>query len=151
MAASDELTLTFLRGSGYLHSLIGAWDLLADASSPGPAHKGFLIFVDTTLIAVIERNAERRRGIEGTYSVEGDRIVLTDLKVDTAPAHGPLDDMAFTLAGDLLTITWLAPGSAQPTQVDTFRRRPQAGPNAVLPPAAIYASRESSGNGEPVR
>jgi hypothetical protein len=68
MALPDEHTLTFLRGSGFLHSLVGAWDLMADASSPWPSQKGFLIFKETKITAVIERNADMRRGIEGTYT-----------------------------------------------------------------------------------
>jgi hypothetical protein len=44
MASPDEHTLTFLRGSGYLLSLVGVWDLIADASSPWAAQKGFLMF-----------------------------------------------------------------------------------------------------------
>ena len=39
--------------------------------------KGFLIFKETKIIAVIERNEDMRRGIEGTYTVEGNRIIIT--------------------------------------------------------------------------
>jgi hypothetical protein len=79
MASPNERKLTFLRGSGFLLSLVGVWDLMADASSPWPAQKGFLIFKETKIIAVIERNATMRRGIEGTYTVEGNRIMITEL------------------------------------------------------------------------
>ena len=79
MASPDEHHLTFLRGSGFLHSLIGTWDLMADASGPWPSQKGFLIFEETKIIAVIERNEEMRRGVEGTYSVEGNRIIMVSL------------------------------------------------------------------------
>jgi hypothetical protein len=92
MASPDEHTLTFLRGSGFLLSLVGVWDLMADASSPWPSQKGFLIFNETKIIAVIERREAMRRGIEGTYAVEGNRIVLTELLVDTAPEQGVLGD-----------------------------------------------------------
>jgi hypothetical protein len=143
MASPDEHTLTFLRGSGFLLSLVGVWDLMADASSPWPSQRGFLIFNETKITAVIERNKETRRGIEGTYAVEGDRIVLTKLIIDTAPEQGVLGDGEFTIDGDILTITWL---STNPTaqalhHVDTFRRRSQAsGEVVLLPPVAIYES-----------
>ena len=68
MASPDEHTLTFLRGSGFLLSLVGVWDLMADESNPWPSQKGVLIFKETKITAVIERNEERRRGIEGTYT-----------------------------------------------------------------------------------
>lgn len=135
MASPDEHKLTFLRGAGFLHSLVGAWDLIADASSPWPSQTGFLIFKETKLIAVMQRNADIRRGLEGTYSVEGKRIIITSLFVDTAPEHGAPGDGEFEIDGDMLTITWLATN-----QVDTFRRRIQAGDGAVLPPVAIYES-----------
>jgi hypothetical protein len=142
MALPDEYTLTFLRGSGFLLSLVGVWDLTADASSPWPSQKGFLIFNETKIIAVIERHAEMRRGLEGTYAVEGDRIILTELCVDTAPEQGALGDGEFTIDGDVLTIRWL---STNPTgqalhHVDSFRRRAQPVDGVVLPPAAIYES-----------
>ena len=91
MASPDEHTLTFLRGSGFLLSLVGVWDLMADASSPWPSQKGFLIFKETKIIAVIERNEDMRRGVEGTYAVEGNRIIITGLFIDTAPERGALD------------------------------------------------------------
>ena len=62
MASPDEHKLTFLRGSGFLLSLVGAWDLMADASSQWPSQKGFLIFKETKIIAVIERNEDMRTG-----------------------------------------------------------------------------------------
>src|SRR5262245_6340246 len=125
MAAPDERTLTFLRGSGFLLSLVGAWDLMADASSPWPAQKGFVLCEDTKIIAVIERHAEMRRGIEGTYAVDGNRIIITQLVVDTAPQRGALGEVEFALDGDLLTLTWAATDQRRqtPPQVDTFRRR----------------------------
>src|SRR5918992_3874424 len=95
MASPDEHTLTFLRGSGFLLSLVGVWDLMADASGLWPSQKGFLIFQETKMIAVIERNKEMRRGIEGTYTVEGNRIILTELSVDTAPERGALGEGEF--------------------------------------------------------
>jgi hypothetical protein len=149
MAAPDEFTFTLLRGSGFLLSLAGVWDLMADASSPWPSQKGFLIFDETKIIAIIERSAEIRRGIEGTYSVEGNRIVLTDLLVDTAPEHGALGDMEFAIAGDVLTITWLATTQTHqpPNHVDTFRRRPQPVDSAAFTDAAIYESRGRARNG----
>jgi hypothetical protein len=54
MASPDEHKLTFLRGSGFLLSLVGAWDLMADESSQWPSQKGFLIFKETKIIAVID-------------------------------------------------------------------------------------------------
>ena len=66
MAAPDDFRFTFLRGSGFLQSLVGEWDLMADTSGQWPAQKGFLIFDETKLIIVIERHAAMRRGIEGT-------------------------------------------------------------------------------------
>jgi hypothetical protein len=143
MASPDEHTLTFLRGSGFLLSLVGVWDLMADASSPWPSQKGFLIFNETKITAVIERNQEMRRGIEGTYAVEGNRIILTKLSIDTAPGRGVLGEGEFTLDGDTLTITWLSPNATDqaPHHVDTFRRRGQAsGEVVLLPPVAIYES-----------
>ena len=127
MASPDEHTLTFLRGSGFLLSLVGVWDLMADASSPWPSQKGFLIFKETKITAVIERNEEMRRGIEGTYAVEGNRIILTELLIDTAPERGALGDGEFAIDGDMLTITWLStnPTCQPPHHVDTFRRRAQ--------------------------
>jgi hypothetical protein len=146
MASPNEHKLTFLRGSGFLLSLIGAWDLLADASSPWPSQKGFLIFQETKIIAVIERNAEMRRGIEGTYAVEGNRIIITGFLIDTAPERGALGEGEFAIDGDLLTITWLSTHQTcqTPPQVDTFRRRVQLADGAVLPQVAIYESDASN-------
>lgn len=143
MASPDEHTLTFLRGSGFLLSLVGVWDLMADPSGPWPSQKGFLIFNETKITAVIERNAEMRRGIEGTYAVEGNRIILTKLLIDTAPGGGVLGDGEFAIDGDMLTITWLSTNpTGQPSHhVDTFRRRAQPSDGVVLlPPTAIYES-----------
>src|SRR5262245_56972613 len=84
MALPDEHKLTFLRGSGYLLGLVGVWDLMADESGQWPAQKGFLIVKETKIIAVIERNADTRRGVEGTYAVEGNRLIITGLSIDTA-------------------------------------------------------------------
>ncbi len=146
MASPDTHKLTFLRGAGFLHSLIGAWELLADASGQWPSQKGFVIFEETTIVAVIERNDEIRRGIEGTYAVEDNRIILTEVLVDTAPERGAPGDAAFEIEGDLLTITWLSTTQTRqtPNHIDTFRRRSQ--PRAVLlPQVAIY---ESGGRGQ---
>jgi hypothetical protein len=143
MAAPDEHTLTFLRGSGFLLSLVGVWDLMPDASGPWPSQKGVLIFNETKITAVIERHAEMRRGIEGTYAVEGNRIILTKLVIDTAPGQGPLGDAEFAIDGDTLTITWLSPNPTTQAlpHVDTFRRRAQpSGEVVLLPPVAIYGS-----------
>jgi len=143
MASPDEHKLTFLRGSGFLLSLVGVWDLMADASSPWPSQRGVLIFNETKITAVIERDKDTRRGIEGTYAVEGNRIMLTKVVIDTAPDQGMLGDGEFVIAGDILTITWRSP---QPSgqalaQIDTFRRRSQArGEVVLLPPVAIYES-----------
>ena len=141
MASPDGRTLTFLRGSGFLLSLVGVWDLVADASGPWPSQKGFLIFNETKITGVIERHEKMRRGIEGTYAVEGNRLILTKLSIDTAPDQGPLGDAEFAMAGDILTITWLSSNpTGQPSQhVDTFRRRGQPSEGVVLlPPVAIY-------------
>ena len=134
--------LTFLRGSGFLLSLVGVWDLIADESSPWPSQKGFLIFKETKIIAVIERNEDMRRGVEGTYAVEGNRIIITGLFIDTAPERGALGDGEFEIDGDILTITWLSTHQTcqTPYHVDTFRRRAQPVDGVVLPPVAIYAS-----------
>ena len=142
MASPDEHKLTFLRGSGFLLSLVGVWDLMADESSQWPAQKGFLIFKETKIIAVIERNEHMRRGIEGTYAVEGNRIIITGLSIDTAPERGALGDGEFVIAGDILTIKWLATTQTcqTPNHVDKFRRRAQLADGAVLPPVAIYES-----------
>jgi hypothetical protein len=143
MASPDEHTLTFLRGSGFLLSLVGVWDLVVDASSPWPSQRGFLIFNETKITAVIERNKETRRGIEGTYAVEGNRIMLTKLVIDTAPDQGVLGDGEFVIDGDILTITWLSPNPTDQAlpHVDTFRRRGQpSGEVVLLPPVAIYES-----------
>jgi len=101
-----------------------------------------LIFKETKITAVIERNEERRRGIEGTYAVEGNRIIITGLFIDTAPEQGALGDGEFALDGDMLTITWLAtnPACQTPNHVDKFRRRAQLVDEVVLPPVAIYES-----------
>ena len=142
MASPDEHNLTFLRGSGFLLSLVGVWDLMADASSQWPSQTGFLIFQETKIIAVIERNENMRRGVEGTYAVEGNRIMITGLFIDTAPERGALGDGEFEIDGDILTIKWLSPNPTCPTphHVDTFRRRAQLDDGAVLPPVAIYES-----------
>ena len=97
MASPDEHNLTFLRGSGFLLSLVGVWDLMADESSQWPSQKGFLIFKETKIIAVIERNEDMRRGVEGTYSVEGNRIIITGLLIDTAPERGAPGDGEFKI------------------------------------------------------
>jgi len=93
---------------------------MADESSPWPSQKGVLIFKETKITAVIERNEERRRGIEGTYAVEGNRIIITGLFIDTAPEQGALGDGEFALDGDMLTITWLStnPTCQTPHHVD---------------------------------
>lgn len=142
MASPDEHTLTFLRGSGFLLRLVGAWELMADASSPWPSQKGFVIFKETKIIAVIERNAEMRRGIEGTYAVEGNRMRITELLIDTAPEQGALREGEFAIDGDMLTITWLSTLATcqTPNHVDTFRRRASFDDGVVLPPVAIYES-----------
>ena len=146
MASPEEHKLTFLRGSGFLLSLVGVWDLMADASSPWPSQKGFLIFNETKIIAVIDRHEGMRRGVEGTYAVEGHRIILTGLFIDTAPEQGALGDGEFAIDGDMLTITWLStnPMCQTPHHVDTFRRRAQPVDGAVLPPVAIYESDASN-------
>jgi hypothetical protein len=142
MASPGEHNLTFLRGSGFLLSLVGVWDLMADESSQWPSQKGFLIFNETKIIAVIERNEDMRRGVEGTYAVEGNRIIITGLFIDTAPERGALGDGEFAIDGDMLTITWLSTNQTcqTPKHVDKFRRRAQLGDGAVLPPVAIYES-----------
>ena len=142
MASPDEHKLTFLRGSGFLLSLVGVWDLMADESSPWPSQKGFLIFKETKIIAVIERNEELRRGVEGTYAVEGNRIILTELFVDTAPERGVPCDGEFEIDGDILTIKWISTHQTRqtPHHVDKFQRRAQLVDGVVLPPVAIYAS-----------
>ena len=142
MASPDEHTLTFLRGSGFLLSLVGVWDLMADETSPWPSQKGVLIFKETKITSVIERNEAMRRGIEGTYAVEGNRLIITGLFIDTAPEQGALGDGEFELDGDMLTIKWLStnPTCQTPQQVDTFRRRAQLADEVVLPPVAIYES-----------
>ena len=150
MASPGEHTLTFLRGSGFLLSLVGVWDLMADASSPWPSQKGFLIFKETKITAVIERSEHMRRGIEGTYAIEGNRLIITGLFIDTAPEQGALGDGEFTIDGDMLTITWLSTHQTghMPHHVDKFRRRAQLADGAVLPPVAIY---ESDGSNAPSR
>jgi len=142
MASPDEHKLTFLRGSGFLLRLVGVWELMAEASSPWPSQKGFLIFKETKITAVIERNEKMRRGIEGTYAVEGNRIIITGLLIDTAPEQGALGDGEFELDGDMLTIKWLStnPTCQTPQHVDTFRRRVQGDDDVVLPPVEIYES-----------
>jgi hypothetical protein len=104
MAAPDEFTFTLLRGSGFLLSLVGAWDLLD--------------------------------------SVEGNRIRITDLLVDTAPERGAPGDMEFAIDGDMLMITWLSTTQTRqtPHHVDIFRRRSQPVNNALFPEGAIYES-----------
>ena len=128
MASPDEHKLTFLRGSGFLHSLVGVWDLMADASGQWPLQKGFVIFKETKIIAVIERNEDMRRGIEGTYAVEGNRIIITGLFIDTAPERGTLGDGEFEIDGDMLTVTWLLPHQTcqTPHHVEHFDAAPHS-------------------------
>lgn len=142
MASPDEPNLTFLRGSGFLLGLVGVWDLIADKSSQWPLQKGFLIFKATKIIAVIERNEDIRRGIEGTYSVEGKRLLITELFIDTAPEQGALGDFEFEIDGDMLTIKWRLTNQTcqSPDHVDKFRRRAQLADGVLLPPVAIYES-----------
>ena len=149
MTSPDEFKLTFLRGSGFLISLIGMWDLISNESSPWPSQNGFLIFKETKITAVIERNAQIRRGIEGTYSVEDNRIMITELSIDTAPERGEPGDVEFELDGDLLTITWLSTTQTRqsPNHVDTFRRRSQSANRPTITEGAIYGS---SGRGRDV-
>jgi hypothetical protein len=127
---------------------------MAEASGPWPAQKGFVIFNEAKIVAVIERHAGMRRGIEGTYAVEGNRIMLTKLVIDTAPEQGAWGAEEFTLDGDTLTITWLSSNPAgQPLHhVDTFRRRRQPSDEVVLlPPVAIYASDAPTAPSRPER
>jgi hypothetical protein len=148
MASPGEFKLTFLRGSGFLHSLVGEWDLMADESGQWPSQRGFLIVDETKIIVVIERHEAMRRGIEGTYSVEGKRLIMTELFVDTAPERGALGDLEFEIEGDVLTIQGLSATQTPqtPNQVDQFRRR--TAPKAVLPPqVAIYDSGQRAQNG----
>ena len=142
MASPDEHHLTFLRGSGFLLHLVGVWDLMADESGQWPSQKGFLIFKETKIIAVIERHEAMRRGVEGTYAVEGNRIILTELFIDTAPEGGAPGDGEFEIDGDILTIKWLSTNQTgqTPHHADKFRRRAQQADGAVLPPVAIYES-----------
>lgn len=134
MASPEAFKLTFLRGSGFLHSLVGEWDLMANESGQWPAQKGFLIFDETKIIIVIERHEAMRRGIEGTYSVEDDRIIMTERLVDTAPEQGALGDMVFVLDGDSLMIKWTATD-----QIDQFQRRARPDDKPILPPTvAVY-------------
>jgi hypothetical protein len=149
MTSPDEHKLTFLRGSGFLISLVGTWDLMADESSQWPSQKGFLIFEETKIISVIERNEDIRRGVEGIYSVEGNRIILTELLVDTAPERGAPGDVEFEIDGDILTIKWLSTTQTRqtPNHVDTFRRRSQPVNRAALTQGAIYESRGQARNG----
>ena len=142
MASPDEHKLTFLRGSGFLLSLVGVWDLMADETNQWPSQKGFLIFKETKIIAVIERNKAVRRGVEGTYAVEGNRIILTGLFIDTAPERGAPGDGEFEIDGDMLTIKWLSTNQTghTPYHVDKFRRRAQPIDGVVLPQVAIYES-----------
>jgi hypothetical protein len=101
-----------------------------------------LIFKETKITAVIERNETMRRGIEGTYTVEGNRLLITGLLIDTAPGRGAPSDGEFEIDGDMLTIKWLSTPQADsmPQHVDTFRRRAQGVDEVVLPPVAIYES-----------
>ncbi len=141
MTSPDQINLTFLRGSGFLANLVGAWDLMADTSGQWPSQKGFLIFEETKIVSVIERNEAIRRGVEGTYSVEDNRILITEVGVDTAPEQGALGDVEFELDGDMLTIKWLSTHQTcqRPNPIDQFRRRaePRAGRR---PKVAIYES-----------
>jgi len=116
---------------------------MADETSQWPSQKGFLIFEETKIISVIERNEGIRRGIEGIYSVEGNRIILTELWVDTAPERGAPGDVEFAIEGDILTIKWLSTTQTRqtPNHVDTFRRRSQPVNRAGLTQGAIYTSR----------
>jgi hypothetical protein len=143
MALPNERKLTFLRGSGFLLSLIGVWDLMADKSGQWPSQKGVLIFKETKITAVIERNETMRRGIEGTYAVEGNRLLITGLVIDTAQGRGGApSDGEFEIDGDMLTIKWLSTHQtdSMSQHVDTFRRRAQGVDEVVLPPVAIYES-----------
>ena len=146
MAPSGEHNLTFLRGTGFRHDLVGAWDLVDDASAQWPSQRGFLIFKETKIIAIIERNEHLRRGIEGTYAVEGNRIKVTDLTVDTAPQQGALDELEFEIAGDILTVKWASSDQTrqEPMHVDKFRRRALFDHGLLLPPTAIYDAGASS-------
>jgi hypothetical protein len=150
MASPGGFKLTFLRGSGFLLSLAGAWDLMADEMGQWPLQKGFLIFDETKIVLVIERDATHRRGIEGTYSVEDNRIIITELLVDTAPEQGELGDIEFEMDGDMLAITWVSPNATRqiPHRIDRFRRRSHPGDRPVLPPTtAIYEAGGRERNG----
>ena len=148
MATPDEFKLTFLRGSGFLLDLIGVWDLVADASSHWPSQSGFVLFRENKIIAVIERNDTTRRGIEGTYSVEGNRIIISDLSVDTAPERGAPGEAEFDLDGDHLTLTWLSTTQTRqrPGHIDHFRRRDQPVNKPVISESAIYTSGGRAGS-----
>lgn len=146
MSIPGRRPLTFLRGSGFLHSLVGAWELVADETSAWPSQKGVVIFKETKITAVIARDEGTRRGIEGTYSVEGSRIQITDLAIDTAPERGVLGDVEFVIDGDTLTIKWLTMNLTHqtPHHIDTFRRRLSQADTVILPAVEIYESDASS-------
>jgi hypothetical protein len=74
--------------------------------------------------------------------VEGNRIILTELSVDTAPERGALGDVEFEIDGDMLTIKWLPTNQTRqtPDHVDKFRRRSHPVNRAVLTQGAIYES-----------
>ena len=57
--------------------------------------------------------------------MEGHRIMLTELWVDTAPEQGALGDGEFVIDREMLTITWLStnPTRHPPPPVKTGRRR----------------------------
>ena len=142
MASPEAFKFTFLRGSGFLHSLVGAWDLMADGTGQWQSQTGFLIFEETTIIAVVERDKDIRRGIEGIYSVEDHRILITELLVDTAPERGAPGDMEFEMDGDILTMTWRMTNQAGQlsTHIDQFRRRSQPDNRGSLTQGAVYQS-----------
>lgn len=141
MASSEAFRFTFLRGSGFLHNLVGAWDLRADETGQWPSQKGFVIFEETTLVAVIERHEHMRRGIEATYSVEGNRILMTELRVDTAPEQGSLGEVEFEIDGDMLTMIWLSTQQTGQPPVDRFQRRAEPANRGPLTQGAVYTSR----------
>jgi len=93
----------------------GVWELVSETE------KSISILTDTHFCAVGERT-NTRRGIAGTYTIEGNRARYT-IAVDTATNAPPQFELEFQRDGETLTSTLISGHSVLPAgHVDVWRK-----------------------------